>query len=121
MYDKSKVQEIERRQNKGLEDITNTNKKDNGVFELDEKFPNGYHVYIPYGISFDLVNALESGIQAMISSNNELNELISEIEAENGLSSDFLQDYKNKVEENLRYIKILNAFSEIPELAMFHK
>lgn len=61
LIDFSKI-DIEKRPNLGILEMKNYV---DGGFTVENMSANGYHLYIPYGISVDLINSLEDSIRAI--------------------------------------------------------
>lgn len=101
LIDFSKV-DINARENFGVNEMKNYM---NGGFTVDEKHLNGYHLYIPYGVSVDLMDSLGDSIRA--------------IQLQTGMTQGTIQSVKNQLdnlsEDNLDTRKQLESIIEVQE------
>lgn len=106
-----------KRQNKGIKDILDTENSQNGVFEIDEKFENGYTIFIPYGIHADLHGAIFDGIMRVQDTVSELRKMVNDVEQDvemsNGFKSQLISMYNASIVKYEFDVKILTAFTEL--------
>jgi hypothetical protein len=101
------------RKNKGVEDILETEESVNGVFEIDEKYANGYHLYIPYGIHCDLHDAIEYAIRKIEKDLYENKDTIKGLNEKNEIHKVLIEQLKYDNSKFEKHIKVLRALNEL--------
>lgn len=95
----------------GVDDILNTEESVNGVFFIDEKFSNGYHLYIPYGIHNDLHSTIRHSISLIEKEINEKKQFLEQLSGEQYEA--LIADTKFLIEKLKTHVKVLQALNEL--------